>query len=315
VAEVRARPLPAGLGAGRLDHAVTDAFGFHALQLGLPNSTPCVPTACRTAGWSATRPVVPEPLPVQAPHDDDITTMAPTCRWRWPASFDALPFPSDSIDLVVLPHSLELAHDPHQMLREVERVLRPEGRLVIAASTRPACGACDSACRPCGWASASGAATPTCRGKVSSSATGACATGCGCWLRPRRRPVRLLAAAAEHRALAGALRLDGPRRRALVAGAGRGLRAGGRQAGAWHAAGGAGAPQGCARRARCGGGQRTAPLPSADQDRTRTKAKGHDERGGDLHRRRLQGQPRARAAGAPGCAAASTRRSSGAARP
>jgi SAM-dependent methyltransferase len=47
-------------------------------------------------------------------------------------SFDALPFPSDSIDLVVLPHSLEFTHDPHQMLREVERVLRPEGRLVIS---------------------------------------------------------------------------------------------------------------------------------------------------------------------------------------
>ena len=45
--------------------------------------------------------------------------------------FDALPFPSDSIDLVVLPHSLEFAHDPHQLLREVERVLRPEGRVVI----------------------------------------------------------------------------------------------------------------------------------------------------------------------------------------
>jgi SAM-dependent methyltransferase len=32
---------------------------------------------------------------------------------------------------VVLPHSLEFARDPHQMLREVERVLRAEGRLVI----------------------------------------------------------------------------------------------------------------------------------------------------------------------------------------
>jgi hypothetical protein len=30
-----------------------------------------------------------------------------------------------------LPHSLELAHDPHTTLREVERVLVPEGRVVI----------------------------------------------------------------------------------------------------------------------------------------------------------------------------------------
>ena len=31
----------------------------------------------------------------------------------------------------MLPHALELARDPHQTLREVERVLVPEGRVVI----------------------------------------------------------------------------------------------------------------------------------------------------------------------------------------
>jgi len=31
----------------------------------------------------------------------------------------------------VLPHALELARDPHLALREVDRVLRPEGRVVI----------------------------------------------------------------------------------------------------------------------------------------------------------------------------------------
>jgi SAM-dependent methyltransferase len=45
--------------------------------------------------------------------------------------FSALPFPANSLDLVVLPHSLELASDPHATLREVERVLVPEGRVVI----------------------------------------------------------------------------------------------------------------------------------------------------------------------------------------
>jgi SAM-dependent methyltransferase len=45
--------------------------------------------------------------------------------------FDALPFASQSVDLLVLPHALELARDPHLTLREVERVLVPEGRVVI----------------------------------------------------------------------------------------------------------------------------------------------------------------------------------------
>ena len=43
-----------------------------------------------------------------------------------------LPFASASLDLVVLPHVLEFLPDPHQMLREVERVLIPEGQVVIA---------------------------------------------------------------------------------------------------------------------------------------------------------------------------------------
>ena len=45
--------------------------------------------------------------------------------------FDALPFPDHSLDLVVLPHALELSRDPHLTLREVERVLVPEGRVMI----------------------------------------------------------------------------------------------------------------------------------------------------------------------------------------
>ncbi len=39
---------------------------------------------------------------------------------------------SDSIDAVFLPHLLETTDDPHAVLREVDRVLRPDGHVVIA---------------------------------------------------------------------------------------------------------------------------------------------------------------------------------------
>ena len=45
--------------------------------------------------------------------------------------YEELPFATHSIDLVVMPHILEFADDPHQVLREVERVLVPEGHVVI----------------------------------------------------------------------------------------------------------------------------------------------------------------------------------------
>ncbi len=44
---------------------------------------------------------------------------------------DALPVTSDSIDLIVLPHTLEFERAPHEILREVDRVLIPEGHVVI----------------------------------------------------------------------------------------------------------------------------------------------------------------------------------------
>jgi SAM-dependent methyltransferase len=45
--------------------------------------------------------------------------------------YDELPFATQSIDLVVMPHILEFAAEPHQVLREVDRVLVPEGHVVI----------------------------------------------------------------------------------------------------------------------------------------------------------------------------------------
>jgi SAM-dependent methyltransferase len=47
------------------------------------------------------------------------------------APLASLPFASDSIDAIVLPHTLELVEDPYAVLREAERVLCAEGCLII----------------------------------------------------------------------------------------------------------------------------------------------------------------------------------------
>jgi len=94
----------------QLDLAVADVFGFHALQLGM-------------AGLDAL-------AANRMPHRW-LATHTPTPGAAIVTDFSALPFPANSLDLVVLPHSLELAPDPHATLREVERVLVPEGRVVI----------------------------------------------------------------------------------------------------------------------------------------------------------------------------------------
>ncbi|UJP06156.1 MAG: class I SAM-dependent methyltransferase [Nitrosomonas sp.] len=43
-----------------------------------------------------------------------------------------LPIQSNSIDLAILPHTLEFNANPHQILREVYRILIPEGHVVIS---------------------------------------------------------------------------------------------------------------------------------------------------------------------------------------
>jgi SAM-dependent methyltransferase len=74
-------------------------------------------------------------MPLQAIliHTNDSDSFNPVSNWHYiEGESSELPFASESIDLIVLPHVLEFAADPHQILREVDRVLRPEGRLVIS---------------------------------------------------------------------------------------------------------------------------------------------------------------------------------------
>lgn len=104
-----------GWSQAQLDLAVADCFGFHALQLGMPDLE-----ALRANRMPRRWLAVDHAWPGGA---SELFSLY--------CEFDALPFPKDSLDLVVLPHTLERAPDPHRCLREVERVLRPEGRLVI----------------------------------------------------------------------------------------------------------------------------------------------------------------------------------------
>ncbi len=97
------------------DEAVADIFGYHALQLGLPE-----------LGTLRTNRMPHRWVGLQQGES------ALERRHHLEAHSHALPFEAHSLDLVVLPHSLELSADPHATLREVERVLVPEGRVVIS---------------------------------------------------------------------------------------------------------------------------------------------------------------------------------------
>lgn len=90
------------------DATSSDLFGFNALQVG----------QCHIDFLRANR------MPFRF-----ATSVADGVMHARP---EELPVAGQSIDLVALPHMLEFSPNPHQLLREVERVLRPEGRLLLA---------------------------------------------------------------------------------------------------------------------------------------------------------------------------------------
>jgi hypothetical protein len=92
--------------------ALDDVFGFELLQVGTWGPARHLLDGARTQHTTLVAP--------------DMGTGVTLC-----APLDSLPFRSDSIDAIFLPHTLELVEDPYAVLRESERVLCAEGCLMI----------------------------------------------------------------------------------------------------------------------------------------------------------------------------------------
>lgn len=92
-----------------IDRMVSDVFGFNALQMGLPQ-----------VDFLRSSRI---PFRFTADVEGNVQLRSEPCN---------LPIASQSIDLLILPHVLEFSANPHQVLREVERVLIPEGHVIIS---------------------------------------------------------------------------------------------------------------------------------------------------------------------------------------
>ncbi len=100
-----------------MESILPDLFGYYLLQVGRPGRVDLLSASrirysviMSLESWVRTR----------GQNQTDVCGQA-----------DALPFSTESLDVVVLPHVLEFTSDPHQVLREVDRTLIPEGHVVI----------------------------------------------------------------------------------------------------------------------------------------------------------------------------------------
>lgn len=98
----------------QLDAILPTLFGYYAVQVG------CLLGNDLLASSRISNKILIDP-------DNGGETLTPAI-YGYP---DAMPVASDSVDVVVLPHTLEFERDPHQILREADRVLIPEGHVVV----------------------------------------------------------------------------------------------------------------------------------------------------------------------------------------
>ena len=100
--------------------ALAQVFGWQLLQIGVWGDDDGLIAEARTQrksilGWHGPRP---------SGNSSDGLAMI---RSRT----DALAVASDSVDAVLLPHTLEYEPDPHEILREVGRIMSGEGHLIV----------------------------------------------------------------------------------------------------------------------------------------------------------------------------------------
>jgi len=98
-----------------LQRMLADVFGYYLLQVGMVASYGDAAASC----------------PVRHRILLPLSTRAQTLGIQVVAAPDRLPVAGDSVDAVILPHTLDFVDDARQVLREVERVLIPEGRVLV----------------------------------------------------------------------------------------------------------------------------------------------------------------------------------------
>lgn len=102
------------LEANRLRAVLSDLSGTFAVQLGQVGNRDLLESS---------------PTAVHLMVDPDV--LASPTRAAVQAMPEALPLDTKSIQVILLPHTLDTAQHPHQVLREAHRVLAPEGVIVI----------------------------------------------------------------------------------------------------------------------------------------------------------------------------------------
>ncbi len=106
---------------------MSEIFGYYAIQIGmLSGECDLLKHSRITAGFSLGNPDSLIGLSI-----DENNSHKKHSDHAVITSNEHLPISTDDVDLVVASHVLEMSQNPHQVLREIDRVLVPEGHCIL----------------------------------------------------------------------------------------------------------------------------------------------------------------------------------------
>ena len=110
---------------------MSEIFGYYAIQIGmLSGECDLLKHSRITTSFSLANPENFIGLNENTNPDQSANENAPI-NHAVIASNEQLPISTDDVDLVVASHVLDVSQNPHQVLREIDRVLVPEGHCIL----------------------------------------------------------------------------------------------------------------------------------------------------------------------------------------
>lgn len=106
-----------------IDQKLSQCFGYHLLQMSVSESSRLF-NDCRVQRQYR---YVTQASPLKPSKYGETGMPFPAIQ----GGYEQLPFDSNSIDVVVLHHVQEFIENPHQLLREIQRVVVPRGHIIL----------------------------------------------------------------------------------------------------------------------------------------------------------------------------------------
>ncbi len=106
---------------------LSEIFGYYAIEMGVISERYSLLQHSRIAAGFTLVDSLDKANKIKATPFEEDNTISSTLI----GTTEQLPIATDNVDLVIASHTLESSKDPHQVLREIDRILVPDGHCIL----------------------------------------------------------------------------------------------------------------------------------------------------------------------------------------